>query len=160
MGAVDALRLITKGPGPPRPGEAGSGSSKSSIVKCQISLVNGVLIGVPIKRSAALPMLMARILANYVKGNRDGRRSTTTTSKRIPLMSAARKQQRQSEISYAARLRAATRNFQRFDGSLCLNRPRRTEEQHDEAAEHQSRRGKSGGGRGVQQGRAAIRQLA
>jgi hypothetical protein len=51
MGAVDALRLITKGPGPPRRGEAGSGSSKSSIVKCQISLVNGVLIGVPIKRS-------------------------------------------------------------------------------------------------------------
>jgi hypothetical protein len=51
MGAVDALRLMTKGPGPPMQGAAATGASKSSIVKCQISLVNGVLIGVPIKRS-------------------------------------------------------------------------------------------------------------
>jgi hypothetical protein len=36
---------------------------------------------VPIKRSASLPMLMPRILANCVKGNRDGRRSMTTTAK-------------------------------------------------------------------------------
>jgi hypothetical protein len=49
MGAVDALKLITNGPEPPSRGATESGSSKSSIVKCQISPVNGVLIGVPIK---------------------------------------------------------------------------------------------------------------
>jgi len=49
MGAVDALKLITKGPGPPSRGLVGMGAvSKSSMLKCQISPVNGVFIGVAI----------------------------------------------------------------------------------------------------------------
>lgn len=48
IGAVDALKLITKGPEPPSLGLAGNGASKSSMLRCQISPVNGVFIGVAI----------------------------------------------------------------------------------------------------------------
>jgi len=45
IGAVDALRLMTKGPGPPRRVASGKGASKSSMVRCQISPVIGVFFG-------------------------------------------------------------------------------------------------------------------
>jgi hypothetical protein len=48
IGAVDTLRLMTKGPGPPKRGASGKGASKSSMLRCQMSPVNGVLIGVAI----------------------------------------------------------------------------------------------------------------
>jgi hypothetical protein len=48
IGAVEALRLITNGPGPPSRVFSGKGSSKSSMLKCQISPVIGVFIGAAI----------------------------------------------------------------------------------------------------------------
>jgi hypothetical protein len=48
IGAVDALKLITKGPGPPNRGVSGEGASKSSMLRCQISRVNGEFIGAAI----------------------------------------------------------------------------------------------------------------
>ncbi len=45
IGAVEVLRLITKGPGPPRRTASGKGTNKSSMVRCQISPVIGDFIG-------------------------------------------------------------------------------------------------------------------
>jgi hypothetical protein len=73
-------------------------------------------------------MLMPRILANWVKGNRDGRRSMTTTPKQIPLMSAAQKQQRRSDISYDSRCagRLAMRRISREPYVQIVHEPRST----------------------------------
>src|SRR5271166_1207131 len=45
MGAVDALRLITKGPGPPSLTVSAMGASKSSMLRCQISPVSREFVG-------------------------------------------------------------------------------------------------------------------
>jgi hypothetical protein len=45
IGALDALRLITKGPGPPRRAVSGNGASKSSTLRYKLSPVNGVFVG-------------------------------------------------------------------------------------------------------------------
>jgi hypothetical protein len=45
IGADDVVRLITKGPGPPRRIVSGSGANKSSMPKCQMSPLNAVSIG-------------------------------------------------------------------------------------------------------------------
>src|SRR5579862_7693811 len=53
IGAEEALRLITKGPGPPRRGDSCSGCSRSSMLRCQISPpVNGVFIDAAISHPA------------------------------------------------------------------------------------------------------------
>jgi hypothetical protein len=48
IGAVDTLRLITKGPAPPSRDVSGKGASKSSMLRCQMSPFNGVFIGAAI----------------------------------------------------------------------------------------------------------------
>jgi hypothetical protein len=45
MGAVDALRLITNGPGPPSLAVSAMGASKSSMLRCQISPVSREFVG-------------------------------------------------------------------------------------------------------------------
>jgi hypothetical protein len=49
MLAVEELRLMTNGPGPPRRGFSGNGDNRSSMLKCQMSSVTGARKFVAIK---------------------------------------------------------------------------------------------------------------
>jgi hypothetical protein len=78
IGALDALRLITNGPAPPSRGVSGRGASKSSTLKCQLSRVDGELIGAAIH---AFPMNDSGVPGILAKGggrNSDGRRFAAT----------------------------------------------------------------------------------
>src|SRR5271165_2042347 len=87
IGAVDALKLITKGPGPPSRGVCDKGSSKSSMLRCQISPVNGEFIGVAINAFPRSLREVVRILAKRTERNRDQRRFAATNTSQRQFMS-------------------------------------------------------------------------
>src|SRR5208283_4262427 len=71
IGAVDVLRLITKGPGPPRRTASGKGANKSSMVRCQISPVIGDFIGAAMNVFSTNRWSVVRIVSKQVRLNRD-----------------------------------------------------------------------------------------
>ena len=71
IGAVEVLRLITKGPGPPRRTASGKGANKSSMVRCQISPVIGDFIGAAMNVFSTNGWSVVRIVSKQAWLNRD-----------------------------------------------------------------------------------------
>jgi hypothetical protein len=60
-GAVDALKLITNGPGPPNRGDSGNGASRSSMLGCRISPLDGLAIMILPRRVRVFGRILTKL---------------------------------------------------------------------------------------------------
>src|SRR5579862_8882012 len=85
MGAVEVLRLMTKGPGPPRRTVSGKGATKSSMVRCQMSPLNGDFVGAAMYVNSTNGWSVVRIVSKHVWRYRDRRLLAATKSAKLVL---------------------------------------------------------------------------